>query len=51
MRLHDASRTYDKDGNKRRAKENDNDSDKKILPLCYKHIIAISSRKIRGKFH
>ena len=27
------------------------DSDKKILPLCYKHVIAMSSRKIRGKFH
>ena len=27
------------------------DSDKKILPLCYKHIIAMSSRKIREKFH
>ena len=21
------------------------------LPLCYKHVIAMSSRKIRGKFH
>ena len=27
------------------------DSDKKILPLCYKHVVAMSSRKIRGKFH
>ena len=24
------------------------DSDKKILPLCYKHVIAMSSRKIGG---
>ena len=27
------------------------DSDKKMLPLRYKHIIAMCSRKIRGKFH
>ena len=27
------------------------DSDKKNLPLCYKHVITMSSRKIRGKFH
>ena len=27
------------------------DSDKNILPLCYKHVIAMSSRKIRGKSH
>ena len=26
-------------------------SDKKILPLYYKHVIEMSSRKIRGKFH
>ena len=25
------------------------DSDKRILPLCYKHVFAMSSRKIRGK--
>ena len=25
------------------------ESDIKILPLCYKHVIAMSSRKIRGK--
>ena len=25
------------------------DSDKKILPLRYKHVFAMSSRKIRGK--
>ena len=24
-------------------------SDKKILPLCYKHVIAMSSHKIRGE--
>ena len=24
------------------------DSDNKILPLCYKHVIAMSCRKIRG---
>ena len=27
------------------------DSDKKNLPLCYKHVIAMSFRKIWGKFH
>ena len=27
------------------------DSDKKILPLYYKPVIAMSSRKIRGKSH
>ena len=27
------------------------DSDKKILPLCYKHIIAMSSCKIKEKYH
>ena len=27
------------------------DSDKKILPLCYKHVFAMSSRKIREKSH
>ena len=27
------------------------DSRKKILPLFYKHVIAMSSRKLRGKFH
>ena len=27
------------------------ESDKKILPLCYKHVIAMSSRKIRGESH
>ena len=27
------------------------DSDKKILPLCDKHVFAMSSRKIRGKSH
>ena len=27
------------------------DSDKKILPLCFKHVITMSSRKIRGKSH
>ena len=27
------------------------DSNKKILPLYYKHVIEMSSRKIRGKFH
>ena len=27
------------------------DSDKKIYPLCYKHVIAMGSRKTRGKFH
>ena len=25
------------------------DSDKKMLPLCYKHIFAMSSHKIRGE--
>ena len=27
------------------------DSDKKIMPLCDKHVFAMSSRKIRGKSH
>ena len=27
------------------------DSDKKILPLYYKHVITMSSRKIIAKFH
>ena len=27
------------------------DSDKKIVPLCYKHAIAMSSNKIREKYH
>ena len=27
------------------------DSDKKIVPLCYKHVIAMSSNKIREKYH
>ena len=27
------------------------DSDKKILPLCYKRVIAMSSRKSKEKYH
>ena len=27
------------------------DSDKKILPLCYKYVIAMSSRKIKGELN
>ena len=26
------------------------ESDQKIVPLCYKHIIAMNSRKIREKY-
>ena len=26
------------------------DSDKKILPLCHEHVIAMSSRKVKEKY-
>ena len=26
------------------------DSDKRVLPVCYKHAIAMSSRKIKEKY-
>ena len=27
------------------------DSDKKILPLCYKHVVSMSSHKCKEKYH